>query len=324
MNHFTPRETTSIHFAHSAYRLQECFEARDTGISCFQTWSREDTAARMGEASVAVMSAFWRNDFIENTGALKFVQVCAAGYDQFDQAAMSQSAIRLANASGVNVNAVSDHAMALMLALMRQLHYARDHQRKNHWRGMISDLSAREDELAGRTVLIVGMGAIGSRLARLARAFEMNVIGVRRNTAAIADIVDEAHAPDALASLWGRADFVVLTCPLTDETENIVDAAALTAMNDTAHLINVARGGCVDEPALIEALKLGQISGAGIDTTVEEPLSESSPLWGFDNVILTPHTAGETRHYEENVIDILLENLDRLWRGEAELHNQIV
>ena len=79
---------------------------------------------------------------------------------------------------------------------------------------MISDLSAREDELAGRTVLIVGMGAIGSRLARLAQAFEMNVIGVRRNTAAIADIVDEAHAPDALASLWGRADFVVLTCPL--------------------------------------------------------------------------------------------------------------
>ena len=324
MNHFTPRETTIIHFAHSAYRLQDCFEARDTGISCFQTWSREDTAARMGEASVAVMSAFWRNDFIENAGALKFVQVCAAGYDQFDQAALSQSAIRLANASGVNVNAVSDHAMALMLALMRQLHYARDHQRKNHWRGMISDLSAREDELAGRTVLIVGMGAIGSRLARLARAFEMNVIGVRRNTAAIADIVDEAHAPDALASLWVRADFVVLTCPLTDETENIVDAAALTAMDDTAHLINVARGGCVDEPALIEALKLGQISGAGIDTTVEEPLSESSPLWGFDNVILTPHTAGETRHYEENVINILMENLDRLWRGEAELHNQIV
>ena len=180
---------------------------------------------------------------------------------------------------------------------------------------MISDLSAREDELAGRTVLIVGMGAIGSRLARLARAFEMNVIGVRRNTAAIADIVDEAHAPDALASLWGRADFVVLTCPLTDETANIVDAAALTAMDDTAHLINVARGGCVDEPVLIEALKSGQIAGAGIDTTVEEPLSESSPLWGFDNVILTPHTAGETRHYEENVIDILLENLDRLWRG---------
>ena len=189
---------------------------------------------------------------------------------------------------------------------------------------MISDLSAREDELAGRSILIIGMGAIGSRLARLARAFEMRVIGVRRNTAEILGVVDEVHTPNELPSLWGEVDFVALTCPLTDETANIVDAEVLDAMDASAYLINVARGGCVDEAALIEALKSGQIAGAGIDTTVEEPLSGLSPLWDFDNVILTPHSAGETRHYEENVIDILLENLDRLWRGQTELYNQIV
>jgi phosphoglycerate dehydrogenase-like enzyme len=321
---FPSKKDLVIHFAHSAYRLAECFKARETGITCFQTWTPEDTVARMGEAQVAVMSGFWRDAFLDMPGALRFVQVSAAGYDQFDQVRMTMVGLRLANASGVNMNAVSDHAMALILAFMRQLHVARDNQRKHLWRGMISNLSEREDELAGRTVLIIGMGAIGQRVARLAKAFDMKVIGVRRNTAAIKGVVDEAHAPTALPALWGRADFVVLTCPLTDETANIVDAAALNAMADDAHLINMARGGCVDEVALIEGLRTGKIAGAGIDVTGEEPLAENSPLWDFDNVILTPHTGGETRHYEENVVDILIDNLGRLERGETELYNQIV
>jgi phosphoglycerate dehydrogenase-like enzyme len=321
---FPSKNNLVIHFAHSAYRLAECFKARETEISCFQTWTPEDTVARIGEAPVAVMSGFWRDAFLDMPGALRFVQVSAAGYDQFDQARMAAGGLRLANASGVNMNAVSDHAMALILAFMRQLHVARDNQRKHLWRGMISNLSEREDELAGRTVLIIGMGAIGQRVARLAKAFDMKVIGVRRNTAAIKGVVDEAHSPTALPALWGRADFVVLTCPLTDETANIVDAAALNAMADDAHLINMARGGCVDEVALIEGLRAGKIAGAGIDVTGEEPLAENSPLWDFDNVILTPHTGGETRHYEENVVDILIDNLGRLERGETELYNQIV
>lgn len=324
MTDFPEKKDLNIHFAHSAYRLAERFEARETGISCFQTWDREETDARMGEAAVAVMSGFWRNDYLDEPGALRFVQVCAAGYDQFDQAKLAMQHVRLANGSGVNKNAVSDHALALMLGLTRQIHVARDNQRRNHWRPMISDLAAREDELAGKTVMIIGMGAIGARVARLAKAFEMKVIGVRRNTAAIASQVDEAYTPAELPGLWPRIDFVVLTCPLTPETANIVDGAALAAMAPTAYLINVARGGCVDETALIEGLRAGTIAGAGIDTTVEEPLAETSPLWAFDNVILTPHTAGETRQYEENVIGILLENLDRLWRGEAALYNQIV
>ena len=95
-------------------------------------------------------------------------------------------------------------------------------------------------------------------------------------------------------------------------------------MRKDAYLINVARGGCVDEPALVEALSSGTIAGAGIDTTVEEPLAVNSALWDMPNVILTPHTAGETQAYEENVLDILLDNLDRLWRGEMKLHNQII
>jgi phosphoglycerate dehydrogenase-like enzyme len=313
-----------IHFAHPAYQFEACLKGRGIDLNTFQTWTREDTAKRIGEGHVMVVTGFWNNGYIEAGSNLGFIQACGAGYNQFDLDGLAARGIRFCNASGVNVNAVSDHAMALMLGIKRKIHLARDNQRAKHWRGMIADIPSREDELAGKTLVIYGMGAIGSRLARLAKAFEMTVIGVRRNVDAIKGLVDEAHAPDAFPELLGRADFVALTCPLTDETANVMNADTFAAMRPGAHLINVARGGCVDEPALIEALRAGTIAGAGIDTTVVEPLDAASPLWDMDNIILTPHTAGETQMYEENVVDILLENLERLWRGETELHNQIV
>ena len=127
-----------------------------------------------------------------------------------------------------------------------------------------------------------------------------------------------------LKALLPQADFVALTCPLTQETENIIDAATLAAMKPSAYLINCARGRCVNEAALIEALKAKQIAGAAIDVTVDEPLPTASPLWTADNLFITPHTAGETRRYEDNVIDILMDNLDRLWRNDGNLRNQIV
>jgi phosphoglycerate dehydrogenase-like enzyme len=124
--------------------------------------------------------------------------------------------------------------------------------------------------------------------------------------------------------LLPEADFVVLACPLTRETENLVDAEALARMKPSAYLVNVARGRVVDEAALVEALAARRIAGAGIDVTAEEPLAPSSPLWGMEHVLLTPHTAGETRRYEDNVIEILRDNLGRLWRGQEPLRNQVI
>ena len=108
------------------------------------------------------------------------------------------------------------------------------------------------------------------------------------------------------------------------ETQNLVDARALAAMQPSAYLVNVARGGCVNEPALLAALQNGAIAGAAIDHFWDEPLPADSPFWDLENVLITPHTAGETRMYEENLMDILLENLDRLWEGNEELRNQVV
>ena len=320
----TDWEDITIQFAHPAYRLAECFAARQVGIAHFQSWDRADMHARIGKADVLVTSGFWDNAVLERAGRLRFIQVCAAGYDAFDLDALKARGIRLANASGVNVNAVSEHAMALVLAFTRKLAEARDNQKKAFWRGMISEIARREDELPGKTMLIYGLGAIGTRLARLARAFGMRVIAIRRDLGQGSEVVDELHGPQALLSLLPQCDFVVLTCPLTDATRGLIGRAALKAMPATAILINVARGGCVDEAALIAALGEGRIAGAGIDVTETEPLDPSSPLWAFDNVILTPHTAGETQAYEENVIAILQENLKRLAAGRQDLLKAIV
>ena len=318
------KENLTICFAHVAYRMAERFALRGTGIRHFQVNSLDELTARLGEFDVLSVSMLWRNEFIARAPRLAFIQSISAGTDQYARDALAAAGIRLASAQGVNAEAVAQHAMALILALTRQLHLARDNQARRHWRGMISDLSQREDELTGKTLLIVGLGRIGARLATLARAFGMRTIATKRDASSGADAADAVFPQDRLLELLPQADVVALTCPLTPETERLIGAQALAAMKPSAILVNVARGRVVDEPALVEALAGKRIAAAGIDCTVEEPLPAASPLWALDNALITPHTAGETRRYEDNVIDLLLENLERIWRGETQLRNHIV
>jgi D-2-hydroxyacid dehydrogenase (NADP+) len=321
---FPSKGDLTVCFAHVAYQMSARFSARHTGIRHFQVWTLDELAARINEADVLVISGFWRNFLLDDATRLAFIQSIGAGVDQFPHDALRQRGIRLASARGVNRNAVAEHAMANILAFTRHIHTGRDHQRQHFWRGMLSDLNQREDELGGKTLLIVGLGEIGKRLAQLARAFDLRVIATKRDPTTGAGAADEVHPSDRLPDLLPQADFVVLTCPLTPETENLIDAHALAAMKPSAYLINMARGRVVDEPALLAALQNGQIAGAGLDILWDEPLAPDSPFWDLEQVIITPHTAGETRRYEENVIDILLENLERLWRGESRLLNEVI
>ena len=321
---FPSRGELNICFAHIAYPMDETFERRETGLRYFQVRTPEDLDARIGEADVLVVSGFWDDRLLDLAPRLRFIQSIGAGYDQFPLDELAARGVRLASASGVNRNAVSEHAIALILAFSRHIHTGRDNQRRRFWRGMISEIASREDELPGKTLGIVGLGSIGSRVARLAKAFDMRVVATKRDPSTAEGPADEIYTPDGLPELLRQSDFVVLNCPLTEETRGIIDREAFSQMKPSAYLVNVARGACVDEPALLDALESGEIAGAAIDHFVDDPLPEESPFWDIDNVIITPHTGGETRMYEENVIDILLENLDRLWRGEGDLLNQVV
>lgn len=319
-----PKDKLNVCFAHVAYRMGERFALRNTGIKSFEVRSLDELERRISEADVLLVSGLWRNELIAKAPRLAFIQSISAGLDQYSRDQLRAAGIRLASAQGANERAVAEHAIALILALARKLPQGRDNQAAGKWRGMISEIAAREDELGGKTLAIVGMGRIGSRLATLAKAFDMRVIGIKRDPAKGKGAADEVVAQARLLEVLPQADFVALTCPLTLETEKLIDAKALTAMKRTAYLINVARGRVVDEPALVEALTRGTIAGAAVDCVWEEPLPQPSALWQTPNIFITPHTAGETQRYEDNVLDLLVENLARLWRGEAELKNGVV
>lgn len=311
-------------FGHAAYQFSEPFARRKTGMRPIEVHTVDELKARCAEADFVVASGLWRNEMLDVVTRLRFVQSISAGTDNFDKQRFRDRGVRLASAQGVNAQAVSEHAMALMLALARQIHIGRDNQRNRHWRGMIGDVSRREFVLGGKTLLIVGLGDIGQRLARLAKAFGMRVVATRRDPSRGAGAADAVYDDGRLAEIVGEADIVALTCPLTPETANLIDADILGRMRRTAYLVNVARGKVVDEAALVAALEAGVIAGAALDVAREEPLPASSALWSLPNVLITPHTAGESRIYEEEVIDLFLDNAGRLARGEAVLRNQIV
>ncbi|WP_296342961.1 D-2-hydroxyacid dehydrogenase [Reyranella sp.] len=304
--------------------MMDRFELRKTGIKCFEVRAYDDLVKRIGEADVVLASGMWKNDLIPHAGKLKFIQSISSGMDQYSKELLGAKGIRLASAAGVNARAVAEHALALILAIARRLPEARDNQRKKVWRGMLGDLTQREDELGGKTLLVVGMGRIGSHLAKLAKAFDMKVVGIRRDPKAGTNGADEIHGMGDLVKLVPQADFVALTCALTPETTGLMSAAAFAAMKPSSVFVNVARGKVADEEALIKTMQGNKIWAAALDVTADEPLPTASPLWTMPNVFITPHTAGETRAYEDNVLDILMENLDRLWRGEKTLRNQVL
>ncbi len=310
-----------ILFAHAAYQLADEFARRGIAARAIEVRDLDSFRAHIGETDVVVVSGMWRNELLEIAPRLRFIQSVSAGVDQYDKAKLAAAHVRLASAQGANERAVAEHAMAMILSLARQMHVARDKQAARTWRPMIGDRARREDELQGKTLVVVGFGRIGQRLAKLANAFDMKVIGVKRHAGAAAS--DVAVTSDLRGALRD-ADYLALTCPLTPETTGLIAAAELALLKPSAHLINVSRGRVVDEAALLAALQGGKLAGAAIDVFAEEPLPPSSPFWAEPNIIVTPHSAGETRAYETNVVDLLVENLARLQRGETELKNGVV
>ncbi len=283
------------------------------GYDVLVTTDREEIEQQLDRIEIAL--AAFPHDLIARAPALQWFQQQGAGADWLtrDQEARADS-FTLTSASGVHAVPISEHMLGFLLALGRGFPACARDQRARVW-----DANRHQDlfELDGKRVLILGVGAIGERFAVLCRACGMETVGLRRDPSIPADGVDRMVSPDALRSELPRADVVASTLPYTEETHHVLGAEEFEAMKPGVVLINIGRGGTIDEAALVAALERGTVRAAGLDVFETEPLPKDSPLWDMDNVLITPHYAGLTPRYNERLFDIFIDNLGRYLRGEA-------
>lgn len=254
---------------------------------------------------------------------LQWVQQWSAGVDEFvTYPGIAEKDFTLTNASGVHSIPISEHILAFLFAFARNLHCAMREQVNHTWINPPEPCNPDVFELAGRTMVLVGVGAIGERTAQMAAALGMRVLGVRNNPETGAAGVAAMYGPDELLEILPEADVVVLTVPLTEATRHMIGEEELHVMKPTAIIINIGRGGTIDEDALITALREGRIGGAGLDVFETEPLPETSPLWEMRNVIITSHYAGHTPYYDARALSIFMDNLRRYASG-ASLNNVV-
>jgi phosphoglycerate dehydrogenase-like enzyme len=247
----------------------------------------------------------------------------AAGVAQLMYPELRNSGIILTNASGVHAIPMAEHVVGMMIALAKNFHGTMRYQLRRQWAQQeIWDGPARPTELAGRVALLVGFGAIGRAVAERLKPFGMAHWAVTRSGQADPALAARVFPATQLDSALSGADFVILAAPQTPETHHLIGERQLALMKTSAFLINVARGSLVDETALVSALERHAIAGAGLDVTAEEPLPPSSPLWSLENVLITPHTRGASERLWEREKELLLDNLERWFRGQP-LRNQV-
>jgi phosphoglycerate dehydrogenase-like enzyme len=220
--------------------------------------------------------------------------------------------VAISNVAGLYASQGGEHAWALLLALTRQLPAAVKNMERKAWTG------EPVVEIAGTTLGVIGMGGFGVEISKRAQGYDMTVIAIDPVRTEKPPFVHELRptSTETLHDLLRRSDVVMTACPLTQETYHLISATELALMKPSAYLINVTRGGIIDEPALVEALKAGQIAGAGLDVTEKEPLPADSPLWDAPNLILTPHRAGASQHRPRKVFEFFLQNLNRYVNGQ--------
>jgi D-2-hydroxyacid dehydrogenase (NADP+) len=247
------------------------------------------------------------NDLILRAPRLKWYQSMLAGLDKPSFIQLIQSTVTVTNARGTHSFQVGELVFEMMLMFVKGAPFCFQLKQERRWEQYIAA------SLCNKTVGIVGLGSIGREVARLARAFRMKVVAIRRSVKVLkkARNVDSLLPPQQLLELCSESDFVILTVPAIPETDRLIGIKELRAMKPTAYLINVARGKVVDENALIQALEKGWIAGAGLDTFTVEPLPSDNRLWEFSNVIFTPHIGGKTEQYMVLVTELFCKNLKR-------------
>jgi phosphoglycerate dehydrogenase-like enzyme len=279
--------------------------------------SNDELRARLPSAEVLITS----NRIYEAEAAkiildlgkkLRWIQFTTSGVDKAVKNGLP-AGVPVTNASGFHARRVAEHAMSLLLAVIRRHGETFAARPRQAW--VRDEVSPRTTSLERKTLLVIGLGAVGQDIARKAKAFDMRVIGVSRSAAPLPNI-DAIYPRGEMLTAIAEADVVALGATYDDTTHHMIGAQAFAAMKPTAVLVNVARGLLVDEAAMIAALRDGRIFGAGLDVTSEEPLPAGSPLWSLPNVVLTPHIAGAGGDNTEAVVKIFADNYARYRRGE--------
>ncbi len=292
---FNPREYLEI--------LQKDFQGIEFIVE--EDMKRLITAIRNVDA---VFADKFSSEMLNSAKKLRWIHYKFVGVDKLlATPKLKESPVIITSSRGIHPIQASDHALALILALSRKLHFFIRHQLRKRW-----DRTPSVDELAGKTIGVVGLGSIGLEIARKAKCFGMKVVALKRNLTSVPAFVDELFLSEDLHKLLEKSDFIVLAVPLTSETRGMIGRRELRSMKKEAYIINIARGEVIQEDILVQALKEGWISGAGLDAFFHEfPLPPESKFWDLENVIITPHIAGETRKYLDKAMSLFRENLRR-------------
>ncbi|MFB6071088.1 MAG: D-2-hydroxyacid dehydrogenase [Halanaeroarchaeum sp.] len=279
-----------------------------------------DERALLAEATVAVGHSIAVDD-LSRAENLELFACVYAGTDHLPIEELERAGVTVTNAAGVHGPNVAEWVLGAILSFTRRFHLAWRQKERREWR------SYRAREFQGSTVTVIGLGAIGQTVVDRLEPFDVHTVGIRHSpekggpTNEVLGYDDE-DLHDALS----RTDYLVVAAPLTDLTEGLIDAAAIRTMPPDAVVINVGRGPIVDTDALVEALQTNALRGAALDVTDPEPLPQDHVLWGFENVLVTPHNAGHTPRYYERLADILARNLARVEETGSydDLENQVV
>lgn len=256
-------------------------------------------------------------DTLRSAPSLKWVHIHSAGADRPVFGELRARGVAVTTSSGTNAQVVAQTAIAGLLALARRFPQLMAAQRQRSWQPMIG--SALPRDLQGQTAVVVGWGPIGQGIGRLLDVLGLQTVVVRRSAQPVPG-VQRVVGFDDLHAVLPHADWLILACPLTAQTRELIDARALALLPIGAQLINVARGEVVNETDLIDALHHGQLAGAFLDVFAHEPLPVESPLWAMPHVIVTPHAAGHSDGHYRRVSDVFIDNLGRWARGAPLLH----
>jgi phosphoglycerate dehydrogenase-like enzyme len=293
----------------------------------------EEVREALGEGTEVLYTFHPPDDLLSKAPRLRWVQLHSAGADHLLGHPIMKSNVLITTSSGIHATPIAEYVFASMLAWSRRLPKMLYYQHRREWPQGRWDIFVGQ-ELRGATLGIVGYGSIGREVGRIGKCFGMRVVATKRSVGEVRDtgyrvsgtgdpeaqVLDRIYPPERLAEMLAECDFVLISLPLTPETQGLIGEEELWAMKPNAYLVNVSRGDIVDEIALIKALQEGWIAGAGLDVFEKEPLPPDSPLYDLDNVILSPHVAGFSPHYDERASDLFAENLRRYLTGQELLN----